>query len=71
MLKNRYNITYRPIKHDGVKNTDNKPYLYYDVVIENWFSNQRKGETFAGFRAKVGDAVRNFRWDRIESIIAN
>ena len=66
-----YKITYRPIKHDGVKNINDKPYLYANVVIENWIVNQRKGEAFAGFRAKVGDAVRNFRWDRIVSIIAN
>ena len=67
----KYKITYRPIKHDGVKNTDNKPYLYDEVVIDDWFSNKRQGESFAGFRAKVGDTVRNFRWDRVISIIAN
>ena len=64
-------VSYKPERHEGRANKQNRPYLY-EVQFIKAFENNGNKEPFAGLTGMTQDTGRwkRFRMDRIISITA-
>ena len=67
----KFNILYRPSKHEGVPNREGKTFNYEVFTPEAGFGNSKEGNQFAGFKARKTDTgeYRNFRWNRVVALV--
>jgi len=66
----KFNVVYRPIRHNGELNTKGLVLNYEIYAPEEGFGNTRTGEKFAGFKAKqTNGQTRSFRFNRLVAMV--
>lgn len=67
----KFNLLYRPAKHDGRVNKDGKTINYEIYTPEAGFGNSSEGNPFAGFVAQKTDGTghRSFKWARVVALV--
>jgi hypothetical protein len=67
----KFNLLYKPAKHEGRPNKDGKTLNYQIFTPESGFGNGAEGNPFAGFVAQKADGsgYRSFKWNRVVALV--